>query len=1795
MRFRIFLFFCIGFALYGKAQDPVVNIPDAVFKAQLLSASSSNYIAMNVNGNWVPVDTNGDGQIQVSEALNIKTLKIEDTSMASMEGIGSFTNLTSLNCCNNKITALDLTNNTKLENVDCQTNQLTTLDVSMCPKLDYLYCSANMLNLLKMNNIINLECNNNQLTTLDMSTCSKLSHLSCYGNNLSYLNVQSNTNLQVLYCFGNKLTTLDLSMCMKLIYLYCDNNKLNSLNIQNNTGLQFLNCDNNQITSLDVSLCPNLQHLCCMSNNITSLNISKNTNLETLLCAYNQLITLDVSICSKLINLICSSNHISTLDVSMCANLQQLYCDQNNLISLNVTNTTNLYLLNCVLNQLTRLDVSKCTNLKYLFCYNNKIESLNVKNAINLYLLECSDNQLVTFDVSSCLNLDVFQCYNNNLVKLNIRTGKTISNLTFLTNPNLYCILCNDWDVSAVTAMANKGAAINTDCFYEGNDDDGSGNGNDSNSNWSSNAPAKKRYVRTIVQTYDTRNYYVKGNLLTTAVYDSTHRVQQETRHTYYAYLVKARRAKVSKRRYDNNRFYETDATQLPDNLVAATPLQYTENRQYTYDDDNNQSASTVTSQEQYTYHVDYNTKDNCFADLKTYRYSDKKSLLEDGSGNYNYEAVEDYATDNMTKKYYVTGMPAEHTVKGQDGITYRHSKAWYTDWYYSTHLTCLTQYLNSTDTASTLIRYNSAGNILRVTLPSQMSYRYAYDPRYSMYVTSVTDTLGYTSSSGNFNYKYGIACRNVDMNGNVMLTQLDNLGRIVSCTRANEAAANVPYTIAFSYNTTVTKTVDNSISSPAYAVTRHYDPVHPDNPIETVAFADGMGRALQVKKDGYVDGTEKMIVSGRVKYDYFGRAIESYYPVVEDKTNMTKFNAAFDTYLTKTEYDVMDRVVQETEPDGTIAKTAYAIVNGLMRTTVTDALGNRKETFADGSGQTVQTNQYQSSDTVLTTTFAYDPVKQLSTVTDAMGKTTASIYDMAGRRTQVKHPASGITNFEYSPAGNLIARQTANLIPSGKKIRYYYTYNRLDSIAYPEHPENNVRYRYGDAADASGWNRKGRLSSQEDGSGTQEFKYGRQGELTEVKRTLVIPNQGVATYTTGWTYDSWSRLLGMTYPDGETVNYTYNTGGLLTGVGSSANSYVSDIKYDKFEQRTYLKYGNGTGTNYTYDPVRRRLQNLAVTSPSSGGGVGGAVMNNAYTYDAVSNVTKIVNTGTAANGIGGAITHNYVYDNLYRLKSANGAFTGAGSKTASYTLAMGYDKLYNITSKQQHIIQNDVQFAGSLQAGYDLSYAYNAGNCQQISNIAESNYRTEGTGANTPAAKVNLFSYDANGNLLSINTGTKQGDKLLATNSRKMLWDEENRLLAVSDNGYVSSYWYDALGERTVKESGDGEEVQVNGLLSGARTGTTNFTAYISPYLIVRNGGEYTKHIYMGGQRITSKVSNSGIFASSPVTTTELRAKYAAQTAKIKERFDSLGITYKGTPQNGGLVSSNPVATASSYFYHSDHLGSSSLITDVSGDIVQHVEYVPFGETFIDERRSASSWTTPYLFSGKERDEETGLLYFGARYQDSKYGIWYSVDPLAEKHPNISSYVYCADNPVKYVDPDGRDLVVLNAPKGAHNAGHMAILIQNPDGTWSLWSKNGTTKNGGLSGPNDKKADRGTGPFKSPEAFMKSQANKIDKETGKREYTEGYLIQSTKKEDRAAEKGATTELNKDYKVLESNCAQTVQSGLKAAGKNDGSQSLLSKIESFLAGGVVGETVVNKTPRLIYERIKKGNDGKVIK
>ena len=682
----------------------------------------------------------------------------------------------------------------------------------------------------------------------------------------------------------------------------------------------------------------------------------------------------------------------------------------------------------------------------------------------------------------------------------------------------------------------------------------------------------------------------------------------------------------------------------------------------------------------------------------------------------------------------------------------------------------------------------------------------------------------------------------------------------------------------------------------------------------------------------------------------------------------------------------------------------------------------------------------------------------------------TTSVYDMGDRRTEVNHPASGITSFTYDPLGNVLTKQTANMAEEGKMITYTYDYHRLTGISYPDHPENNVKYYYG-GRNAS-YNRIGRLMMREDGTGAIEYFYGKMGEVTKTRRTLIVPNQAIATYVTQWTYDSHNRLIEMIYPDEEKVTYSYNLGGLLEkvrGEKSYGYDYITKLGYDKFEQRSYLKYCNGAETFYTYDN-RRRLSNLAVNSG------GASIMDNAYTFDAVSNVLSVANNAAlpAKGNAGGQMSHTYTYDGLYRLATATGTYTGTDNKSASYTLAMGYDNMHRIKSKSQHLTQDNVQFNGTLNVGYDLTYTYGseAGKKFQLESVKDVNYRTEETPEGQQIENGHVYSYDKNGNLVYVNTNRvmTDGHRDNSVGERKLIWDEENRLLAVDDNGFVSNYWYDADGERTVKTSGESDQVYVNGVFSGGSTNTAKFSLYVSPYLVANQGGRYTKHIYAGSQRIVSKIGDFASYGSDPRRieyagantdglSVDYKSKYAAQQQVIKDNYKFFDVPYNGTDNdnyadgegfccNDGSMEA-AVAEARKaqtravsrsfkdpdnyenlqFFYHPDHLGSSSFITNLEGEVVQHIEYVPFGEVFIEERNNV--WNTLYLFNAKEFDEETGMYYYGARYYDPRLSLWMSTDPMQEKYSHINTYCYAFNNPLNFVDLHGMEGVKYESDNG--------------------------------------------------------------------------------------------------------------------------------------------------------------------
>ncbi|MCR5247501.1 MAG: hypothetical protein K6E14_06935, partial [Paludibacteraceae bacterium] len=202
--------------------------------------------------------------------------------------------------------------------------------------------------------------------------------------------------------------------------------------------------------------------------------------------------------------------------------------------------------------------------------------------------------------------------------------------------------------------------------------------------------------------------------------------------------------------------------------------------------------------------------------------------------------------------------------------------------------------------------------------------------------------------------------------------------------------------------------------------------------------------------------------------------------------------------------------------------------------------------------------------------------------------------------------------------------------------------------------------------------------------------------------------------------------------------------------------------------------------------------------------------------------------------------------------------------------------------------------------------------------------------------------------------------------------------------------------------------------------------------YFVVSNGGAYTKHIYAANQRIASKLGNVDGFGADPRRVEQAGGlkKTDNLATSIKARYESLGIDYEEAEKEDVLPDSTMDSEEPEnlvFFYHPDHLGSTSYVTDADGNIAQHIEYIPYGEVFVEERNN--SFSTNYLFNAKELDNETGLYYYGARYLDPTGAMWLSVDPMWEKNIDATPYNYCHGNPVRLIDPDGMDDEAADLP----------------------------------------------------------------------------------------------------------------------------------------------------------------------
>ncbi|KIX22786.1 internalin [Flavobacterium sp. 316] len=198
MKKLYFLLFVL-FGLHVHAQ--IVNIPDANFKAKLLSANSTNTIAKDLTGEWFKIDANNDGEIQESEALQVSYLAVTDSNIANLDGLNYFNNLTNLDCARNILTDIDVNQNILLETFSFSGNQLTTIDLSQNIKLKHLAFSGN------------------QFVTIDLSSNNELVSLWFSYNPLTFISIK-NTKI---------ITATTFSNCPNLVYICANENQIPDL------------------------------------------------------------------------------------------------------------------------------------------------------------------------------------------------------------------------------------------------------------------------------------------------------------------------------------------------------------------------------------------------------------------------------------------------------------------------------------------------------------------------------------------------------------------------------------------------------------------------------------------------------------------------------------------------------------------------------------------------------------------------------------------------------------------------------------------------------------------------------------------------------------------------------------------------------------------------------------------------------------------------------------------------------------------------------------------------------------------------------------------------------------------------------------------------------------------------------------------------------------------------------------------------------------------------------------------------------------------------------------------------------------------------------------------------------------------------------------------------------------------------------------------------------------------------------------------------------------------------------
>ena len=473
--------------------------------------------------------------------------------------------------------------------------------------------------------------------------------------------------------------------------------------------------------------------------------------------------------------------------------------------------------------------------------------------------------------------------------------------------------------------------------------------------------------------------------------------------------------------------------------------------------------------------------------------------------------------------------------------------------------------------------------------------------------------------------------------------------------------------------------------------------------------------------------------------------------------------------------------------------------------------------------------------------------------------------------------------------------------------------------------------------------------------------------------------------------YDALNRPVEIETPDGSLHRPTYNEANFLEQMSVQLRgegdfvTFVSNIDYNEKGQRMRIEYGNGVKTEYTYDEKTFRLTSLLSNRET----IPSRLQDLNYTYDPVGNITEIRDNAQQTiyfNNQAVAPSNKYEYDAIYQLIRASGR-EHIGQNTNNHPqyrpeLKPHYD--FNDSTRRNLVHPHD----GQAMRRYTQNYLYDA-----VGNIMEMDHNANGgswtrqyeyaqdsnrlLGTTLPTDGNDQFSarygYDAHGNMTQM-----PHLPLMQWNYIDELQSTSKQVVNNSGTPETTYYVYDTAGQRVRKVT----ERQANDGLTPTRM---------------------HERIYLGGFEDFRGYGSDGE-----------NVTLERETLHIMD--DTSRIALVDTRTVG--IDESPAQIIS--YQLSNHLGSASIELDENAAMISYEEYHPYGTTSYQAGRNVSEVSMKrYRYTGKEKDEETGLYYHGARYYACWLGRWTAADPIG-LGDGVNRYVYVVNNPTGVKDPSG-------------------------------------------------------------------------------------------------------------------------------------------------------------------------------